>query len=189
MPISGAVLAGGASSRMGRPKHALVVDGESLLTRQLRILSEIGISDRLVSWDCISPDPRLPSGVRLVRDEVSGLGPLSGIQQVLKNSTYDNVLILAVDLPLLAPSMLLALISKARPGLGVVPIRNGRFDPLVAIYPRQLLDEATRRLDRTDLALQPFVAEGISQGCLIAWPVPTRFEDCFTNWNSPADQF
>jgi molybdopterin-guanine dinucleotide biosynthesis protein A/rhodanese-related sulfurtransferase len=84
-PFSGAVLVGGASSRMGRDKAELFADGvEDALRRA-------GASEVLRVGRAAMPD------------DVEGAGPLGGIATALQRATDDVVVVLACDLVAVTP--------------------------------------------------------------------------------------
>ena len=70
---------------------------------------------------------------------------------------------------------------------GVVPVRDGRYEPLVAVYPRAARAEAAARLARGELALQAFMHAGLAAGWLRSRPVTAVEEPLFANWNRPED--
>ena len=190
LTLSGAVIAGGRSTRMGRDKASLLVHGEPLLLRQLRLLAEAGCADLLVSLGATAPGPALtlvPDEVRIIADRSADAGPLAGLERVLTEARHELVLVLAVDLPALDAGFLRALLADARPGVGVVPSRQGQHEPLVAIYPRAAAQEVLARLGRGEFALRPFVRSGIVAGWLRERPVAKDEDRFFTNWNRPED--
>ena len=152
--VSGVVLIGGKSSRMGRDKAALPVAGETLLVRQLRLLAEAGCQECLVS--VAGPDTALPllsPEPRVIGDRFPEAGPLAGLERSLALAHHDLVLVLAVDLPAMTADFLRTLLAEAIPSCGVVPVIGDRFEPLAAVYPRQAHAEAELRLLRGELAL------------------------------------
>lgn len=188
MNLTGVILAGGKSSRMGRDKAALLVHGEPLLARQLRLLAELGIAERLVSLRAgTTPPVPLPADVRILPDTLADAGPLAGLERALAQASRPLVLVLAVDLPAMNPEFLHRLAGAATEGCGVVPLRGGLAEPLVAIYPQTALAEIQRRLQRRELALQPLVRAGLAAGWLRGLPVPAADEPLFANWNRPED--
>lgn len=80
--VCGAVLAGGASSRMGRPKHALPMpDGRSMIEHVVEALQ--GVCDEVI---IVGRDDVLPA-LRHVRDLRPASGPLAGIEALLMRDT------------------------------------------------------------------------------------------------------
>ena len=128
-PMSGVILAGGASRRMGRNKAELVLSGKSLLQHQLDKLRALGIEDIMLSGAAC---PALP-GTRVIPDEFPGMGPLAGLHTCLKAARNPACLVLSVDTPLVPASALAHLCRKHREGITV--LRHGKWEePLIAVY-------------------------------------------------------
>jgi molybdopterin-guanine dinucleotide biosynthesis protein A len=128
------VLAGGKSSRMGRDKAALSLDGQTLLERTKELAKGVAERVRIVG-------PRSVYGVDAIEDVYPDCGPLGGIHAALTNTATDLNLILSVDTPFVAPQFLQLLVSEAaRAGTTVtVPYVGERFQPLCAVYRREFL--------------------------------------------------
>src|SRR2546427_4845411 len=105
-----AILAGGRATRFdGCDKSALVVDGHTILDRQLDELSSLTDDIMLVGEvpggarslaEARQARRREPSvEVRLVRDIVPGCGPLGGLHAALTAARGDFVFVVACDMP------------------------------------------------------------------------------------------
>jgi molybdenum cofactor guanylyltransferase len=120
LDFAGIVLAGGASSRMGRDKATLALHGRSLLQHAVDTLRAAGADPVLVSGD--------RPGFDCVPDRTPGLGPLGGLASVLtaRPDLHDRLLlVMAVDTPRLQPPALRALARAAgRQGPGAHFERN-----------------------------------------------------------------
>jgi molybdopterin-guanine dinucleotide biosynthesis protein A len=184
--FSGTVLAGGRSRRMGFPKARLLVEGETLLHRQLSILMQAGASELLVSVNPACPESP-PDGfpVRAVPDRIPGAGPMAGMEALLRASQTPWVLIVAVDLPRLTARFITDLLHQLTPTSGVVPFSGGRLEPLCAVYPRQAATIATRFLEEGRLEVTGLASMGIQEGWLQPWTVPESAREQLTNWNHP----
>jgi molybdopterin-guanine dinucleotide biosynthesis protein A len=174
---------------MGRDKTALKVDDQPLVHRQLELLRRSGASDLWVSvaFGAEGLEGYLSLGARPVRDRFEKSGPLAGVHVVLESCECDLVLIVAVDMPRLTPDVLAQLVQKARPGCGVVPKSTSGYEPLAAVYPRNVAAEAKSRLERRSLSLQHFVGACVESGQLTVWDVSNSDRAFFENWNSPSD--
>mgnify|MGYP003624867332 CR=1 FL=1 len=95
MKIAGIVLAGGLSSRMGQDKAKLVLADQTLLARNVSLLSSLNLADVFVSGDY--------DGFECITDINPLLGPIGGLHAcVSKLMTHYNALfIMPVDMPLL----------------------------------------------------------------------------------------
>lgn len=91
------MLTGGASTRMGRDKALLEVDGRPLALRVASALREAGAA-RVV---CVGGDvTRLTAhGLEVVPDQHPGAGPLGGLLTAFAAARTDVVVVLACDLP------------------------------------------------------------------------------------------
>ena len=105
MNVAGIVLCGGRSSRMGTPKAWLPFGGELMLPRVVRILGE-AVGPVVVVAAPGQDVPPLPAGVRIVRDDVEGRGPLGGLAAGLAalEGVADAVYLSSCDVPLLTPA-------------------------------------------------------------------------------------
>jgi molybdopterin-guanine dinucleotide biosynthesis protein A len=134
--VGGIVLCGGQSSRMGQPKARLPVDGEPLLTRTVRVLSE-AVSPVIVAAAPGQELPSLPGEVRIVRDELPGRGPLGGLAAALAGMEAESAFVAACDLPRLSAALIRSIcehLSSASPLLACVPRVDGQPQPLAAVY-------------------------------------------------------
>jgi len=189
--LSGVVLAGGGSRRMGHPKHQIRLNGETLLERQLGILRHAGASALWISLRSHQePAVETVSAERMVRrvhDAEPGLGPLAGLSAVLNAAETTWILVLAVDLPAMTPDFLRTLLARRQGHAGVVPHLSGRHEPLAALYPRTMAPLLQERLKRRDLRLQPMIQDAIALGHLVSVTVAPADEPLFANWNRPED--
>ena len=142
------VLAGGKSSRMGRPKSLLPFDGEPLIVHIVRALKQMFAEIVVVA----APDQKLPDlPVTLVRDEVAYQGPVGGIYYGLKAAGGEFCFVTSCDVPFLNPALISHLISQISRYDVVVPFWENRFQPLHAVYRTSVLGLLKDQLDRREL--------------------------------------
>lgn len=184
--LSGLILAGGRSSRMGRDKASLTLpDGRTLLERQVDILRAAGVTTVFAS---LPPgrDIALP-GVTPVWDAVPETGPLGGIAAGLRAAPAGLLLVLAVDMPGIQAAHLRKLVELASPQRGVVPLMTGQCEPLAAIYPTFLAGAADEALADGDRAVHAWVRTQAELGKLLLWEAAAEWSDAFRSWNTPGD--
>src|SRR5690242_13676099 len=145
--LTGAVLAGGESRRMGRDKAALVVGDQPLWQRQVKLLRTAGAGVVGVVRRPDQPTLALPAGVPLWQDVVSGIGPLAGLHAALTACATGWLAVVATDMPRLEAGWFQWLGGFCSPGCGAMARRrDGAHEPLAAIYPPAAHAEAARRL-------------------------------------------
>jgi molybdopterin-guanine dinucleotide biosynthesis protein A len=142
-PVTAFVLAGGKSSRMGRDKAFLQLEGGTLLTLALEAASAVAAS----VW-IVGSTAKFAAFAPVVEDMYPERGPLAGIHAALSATATDLNLIMAVDLPFIQSDFLQYLISQAResPAVVVVPKAGGGLQPLCAVYRRHFAEVAERAL-------------------------------------------
>jgi molybdenum cofactor guanylyltransferase len=141
---SAAILAGGKATRLdGRDKSALAVNGESILTRQLRELAQV-TGDVMIAGGA---PPREKIGTaRVIADHVPGCGPLGGLHAVLSEALGAAVVVVACDMPDISAPFLTHLLTLTCEADIVVPKTARGYHPLCAAYVRGCLEPVARRL-------------------------------------------
>lgn len=184
LSFSAVLLAGGRSSRMGRDK-ALLPAGETVLwQRQWALLANAGAGD---CWLSAREDQTwVPAGIAVVRDGIADAGPLAGIAAALEKMRGTHLLVLAVDLPRMEAAWFEKLKTVCAPGVGAVGWRDGFFEPLAAIYPRELALDAVQRLIRGEYALQRFIID--AGDAMKSVDINANEAAWFANWNEPVIQ-
>ncbi len=125
-----AILAGGASTRMGRDKAGLPLAGSTLLVH----LATLGADAGLPVLVCGRPRPADwagPAATFLV-DAAPGEGPLRGLEAALAQA--EEVLLLACDLPRLTAADLAWLLAAPTAVHGTAVYRDGQVEPLFSRY-------------------------------------------------------
>ena len=151
--ITGVVLAGGRSSRFGRDKALLTLDGETLLARAVRVIGGLA-SEVLV----LGPPERAiqaPSA-RVIPDERPGDGPLPALATALRQMQGERMIAVATDMPLLTPTLLAYLLDRSAGHDVTVPRVGGRTQQLHAVYARTCLPAIQEQLARDDLKIDRF---------------------------------
>jgi molybdenum cofactor guanylyltransferase len=136
------VLAGGESSRMGTPKALLDWHGTPLVVRIAGVLA--GACDPVVVVAAPGAALPVPAGVELVTDAAPERGPLEGVAAGMAAlaGRAQAVFLAATDLPLLHPAFVAALLAALEGHDAVVPVADGRDQPLAAAYTAALLETA-----------------------------------------------
>ncbi len=145
---SAVVVAGGKSSRMGRPKALLPFAGEPLIAHIVRKLSSVFAETVVVA----APDQELPElPAVLVRDEVAYQGPVSGIYHGLKAITKNVGFVTSCDAPFLNLQLIAHLLAQISDCDVVVPYWQDRFQPLHAVYRNCVAPLLKEQLERHEL--------------------------------------
>ena len=186
--VSGGVLAGGASSRLGFDKSLIPFGGRPLIARVVETLR--GVTD-----DCIvvTKTPKKFSGVldgvRFVPDAYPLKAALVGIYSALLAARHEHVLVVACDMPFLNVDLLSYLMALS-PGYDVViPRRAKGVEALHAVYSVQCIQPIERLLRQGKVMIVNFFPEVRVR--YVDTPELRRFdpdESSFININTPDDR-
>ncbi|MGB7603613.1 MAG: molybdenum cofactor guanylyltransferase [Candidatus Sulfotelmatobacter sp.] len=142
--VTGFILAGGKSTRMGTDKAFIEFEGRTLLARALDLARSVTPSVRIAA-----AGEKFAPFAPLVEDIFRERGPLGGIHAALRASKTELNFMLAVDMPFVSALFLQYLISEARTAAAatvIVPRSEGRRQPLCAVYRPQFADLAEQAL-------------------------------------------
>lgn len=182
-PVTGVILAGGESRRMGTDKASLVIGDRTLVRR---------VVDRLVAAGCEPvlvlhrrPEELTDVAVPIVADRHGGQGPLDGVITALSISSTSVVVTVPVDLPRFDHDDIVRLIAELE--------NRSELDVVVAVDPfgRDQHLAAAWRKDRCLPILQKSFTNGeravrrAIDGLVTGRSVVTS--DHLLNLNSPAD--
>ena len=179
--ITGFILAGGLSRRLGRDKRFIEIDGLPLLERARRLLSGFTDSEPFFVGDNL--DGFGLEASRILGDAKPGCGPAGGLVSALNASQTDWCLVIAVDLPFLE-LFDLERIAKERSGsLDVITLSlSGDPEPLAALYHTRTREFWSKRLENKEYSL----GDGIRS---LSWKpvIVPRGSRALDNLNTPAD--
>jgi len=129
--LTGIVLAGGQSQRMGRNKALMELHGQPLIGRVLERLARL-CDELIISANEVEVYAGLPAQV--APDVLVGRGPLSGIHTGLAAMRNQRAIVVACDMPFLNLSLLRYLATAAPDCDVVVPRIGNDYEPLHAVY-------------------------------------------------------
>ena len=149
---------------MGRPKAWLPFGGELMLQRVVRIIGSVdGMGPVVVVAAPGQALPPLPGFATVVRDEVSGRGPLQGLAAGLAGLPEETGLVYAsaTDVPFLRAAWVERLSALIGDHDLAIPEADGYLHPLAALYRRSAVLPAVDSLLRRDRLRPAFLAEAV----------------------------
>jgi molybdopterin-guanine dinucleotide biosynthesis protein A len=141
--LTGIVLAGGDSRRMGTNKAFVEIEGAPMIERVLRALTAACADTLIVTKD---PVAYAHLGVRVVIDDRPIQTPLVGLCTGLRAAQNPWVFVAACDLPFLSSEAVRLLARLAGGYAAAVPHVEGRWHPLHAAYATAALPALERTL-------------------------------------------
>jgi molybdopterin-guanine dinucleotide biosynthesis protein A len=155
--VSGIVLAGGVSRRLGRNKAVEPLGGQPLIRRVFDRLAEVTAQTVVVVAGLEQAEVLpLPDSVLVVEDAYPNCGSLGGIFTGLSAAEADWGLVVACDMPFLNYELLAHILSLRGGYDAVVPVLDGRPEPTHAAYSKACLPPIERRLEARELKIAGF---------------------------------
>jgi len=148
--MTGIILSGGKSSRMGLNKAFLEINGERLIDRTVKLFRQLFSEVILVTNE---PLLYLDQDIALVTDIYKGKGPMGGLYSGLFYASFDHAFLCACDIPYLNVEFIRYMTGKASEYDVVVPETADGFHPLHAIYSRRCLPSIKSLLIRDSLKM------------------------------------
>jgi molybdopterin-guanine dinucleotide biosynthesis protein A len=185
--ITGVILGGGESRRMGRDKRRLNWEGEPFLDRVCGLMNtlfdEVLVVTAQEDYDC----SHLP--VRLVTDKIPQKGSLGGLYTGLLEAQNPLTFVVACDMPFLLKESIARLCLEPDCDVLVVKLSTG-MQPLHARYSKQCAPVIEQMIHEGDLKIQNLVSRS---GLTVKIIEESLFDDIdphrqsFNNINTPAD--
>ncbi|MBH0192587.1 MAG: molybdenum cofactor guanylyltransferase [Nitrospira sp.] len=185
--MTGILLAGGKSKRMGEDKRFLLVGEQTLFERTLAVLRSIF---QTVCVVIAQDSPPLEAEVPVFRDLVAGCGSLGGLYTGLKQAHTEYVFVVACDMPFLNPILVRYMVSlRDKTDIVMVRLEQG-LQPTHALYSRRCLPVIEGMLHTRQLKIQDLATHQSLHTRLVAESELRKIDHeglSFINVNTPAD--
>jgi len=185
--VTGVILAGGYSSRMGSNKALLPYKGGRFIEAIHRQLAGLFPEVLLVTN---TPEQYSFLPCRKVADLYPGMGALAGLHAGLLGSSGSHIFAVACDMPYLNSELIRCLSALRSDADVVIPQGDKGMEPLHALYARECLvpmEQSLRNGKRRIVSFFPQVRIRSLSRDLVAMHDPDFVS--FRNINTPSDYF
>lgn len=158
--VTGIILAGGKSQRMGSDKGLMHINGKPMIQYIIDVLYSLEIPVLIVS----NNKQYELFGIPVFGDAIKGKGPMAGIYTGLLHSKTTRNLVLSCDIPRISSTLIYKLIRNTSEN-DISIIKHGNtLHPLIGIYKKSALVNLKHYLDKDKLKLNQFC---LDTGCTI----------------------
>ncbi len=133
--ITGYILAGGKSSRMGEDKGLKLFDGKALIQIVIDQLQQAVKKVVIVS----NNKAYKQFGLEVIEDVVKDIGPAGGIYSALQHSTTDKNFIVSCDMPNISAQAINFMLNNCNTDAVCIPQYENKLEPLFGVYPKACL--------------------------------------------------
>lgn len=185
--VTGVLLAGGKSRRMGTDKRFLTVGERPLLERSCNVLS------RIFERVCIviaQDSPPLEAQIPVLRDLIPSSGSLGGMYTGLQQASTPYIFLAACDMPFIHEGLVQYMVGQKDDVDIVLAYWNGRPQPAHAVYNRNCQSVVEELIRSGDLKLQRLLATPTLRVRLVTEDEIREVDPdgrSFLNVNTPSD--
>lgn len=184
--ITGVILSGGRSSRMGVNKSFLKLGNQTIIERIVDLMKSI-FSEVIIITN--TPDEYKFLNLPLYEDIYKWKGPLAGIHSALVHSKTDKVFVVSCDVPLMSREMIEYIINHKSDKPVVFCEAAGYHQPLVGVYSKSILSAVEKFISNEELDDKSFHKFLKNVDADIIHPQKLDFykDEIFFNVNRPED--
>ena len=178
--ITGIILAGGKSTRMGTDKGLLKIENKTFVACVIDAVKPL-VDDIII----VSDNPDYDQfGFKRIDDIIKEAGPVAGLYAGLKHSKTDDNLVLSCDVPMISTEVLGQLLKPEFYSYEVVQIQSkGKTMPLIARYKKDCLTTCYNLLMKGERRLRLAVSQFNTKSILI----DEKHSDVVKNVNTKED--
>ena len=182
--ISGIILTGGKSTRLGNDKGFLEFNNKYFIEIAIGIISEI-CDEILISAN----NERYGNfGYKTIGDEIPGAGPIGGIYGCLKNSSYEHNIIIPVDMPFVIKEVYEYLLIRKDKYKHIVALNNNDLpEPMIAYYNKSMLKVLKELIDNKSYKMQDIAGSVTTKFVRFDDSLDFYNENLFYNVNTISD--
>ena len=149
-PITGIILAGGKSSRMGTDKGLMFYEGRPMIQHILDPMAKI--CQRIL---IVTSNPMYGMfGFEMVQDEQPDYGPVMGVFSGLRKSETELNLVLSCDAPFVGFDLMKELVLNSDDVDAVAATSEEDVHPLIAVYNRKCISGFEQAIKENEHRLQ-----------------------------------
>ena len=143
--ITGIILSGGKSSRLGRDKSFIKFGDRTLIEITVGLMKSV-FENVIISTNSINEYSF--HNCPLVEDKYKNAGPLAGIYSALLNSQSEKNFVISCDVPLMNQQMIEYFIKYDSNKDIIISKASGYLQPLVGIYKQSVLPMILKLLNQ-----------------------------------------
>ena len=190
--LTGAILAGGHSSRFGSNKALFAPNGETLISKAAGLLRSVA-REVLVSASQTNAGDYDFLGLEIVVDQHPDSGPMGGLETLLQRCTTPWLLVLTCDMPFVDKDALVTMISslageldntlcqRDRPHALAWQCCDGSISPFPLLIERSALPILQSRMRTGSLSMKGLLSD------LDTYYIMSPYNRLLSNINRPED--
>ncbi len=133
--VIGFINAGGKSKRFGQDKSLYIFEDKPMIQHVYEALEPVFTNISILG----DKNKYNFMDIKVYEDIIPDLGPIGGLYTALKNSDNRKIFLIACDMPFVNPEFIQYMTEITGDYDIVIPVVNGKYEPLHAIYSPECL--------------------------------------------------
>jgi molybdopterin-guanine dinucleotide biosynthesis protein A len=184
--ITGIILSGGKSSRLGEEKGLVELNGKPLINYSIEILKPV--CDIIIISANNNLDDYKAFGYDVVEDEIKGIGPMGGLMACLKRSETRYNFVMSCDTPFIPSELFTFLLNSIENFQAAIPVHHANyFEPLSAVYATNIIWELQHCIENDTFKMIDFLEKVNAKKIFIDDHLPFYNDEMFVNMNTRKD--
>ena len=184
--VTGIILAGGRSSRMGKDKGLCSFRDKPLVSYAVDTLKPL-CGEMMISANHF-PEKYAAFGLPVVPDEIQNIGPMGGLHACLKRSKTQHNLVISCDTPFVSTNVFRLLLQHVENYQVVCPSHDTfLIEPLSAYYNTNILGDLEKAIQHKEFKMMRFLKRIRFRTVPVEKGQSVFRETLFLNLNTPED--
>ena len=184
--ITGIILSGGKSSRLGVEKGLADFNGKPLIQYAIDTLQ--AVCDKIIISANNQLDDYTAFGYEVVEDQVKDIGPMGGLMACLERSDTRYNFVISCDTPFVPSDLFPFLLESIENFQVAAPVHHDNYvEPLCAVYATNVIWQLQHCIKNRNYKLTDFIAEVKAKKLTINDQLPFYHEEMFVNMNTRKD--
>ncbi len=155
MGVSGIILSGGKSTRMGKDKGLIKLNGKPMIQHVIDHIDPICDQILISANDKTYED----FGYPVYYDEINDIGPAGGIISSLKHSSNKKNIVISCDLPFASTKFIRTLLELSGDYAITLPMSRQHYQPLCAVYSKEVYPVFMEYISKGIYSLKSIIKE------------------------------
>jgi len=184
--ITGIILAGGKSRRLGEEKGLAEFNGKPLIQHTIDILQPVCY--KIIISANRQLDDYAAFGYDVVEDQVKDIGPMGGLMACLEQSDTRYNFVISCDTPFVPSDLFPFLLESIENFQVAAPVHHDNYiEPLCAVYATNVIWQLQHCIENRNYKLTDFIAEVKAKKLTINDRLPFYHDEMFVNMNTRKD--
>ena len=180
MNVTGIILAGGKSSRMGEDKGLMLLDGIPMIEHIIHVFKQLNIPILIISNNAKYQQFGFPVFPDIVTDK----GPAGGILTALSKTKTSTNIIVSCDTPFITEELILFLFKQHQNSQITYPVHENRAHPLIGIYEKETFQLFQESIDLGELKLRSILKKAKTNRVKLPSSLFLNEKNCLANINT-----